>query len=263
MDRRPDIDEEDEQGNFKRLSNPNTVSGSVHERSDEKESFAKRLKTDGDPDSQAYKIRWPVRFPLLPEKKFKDTQINDGGNVESTMEFLPDFLTIVQGTGASKRIGRRLTITNIHIRASLSIAGGIATELANWKQPESFRVILVHDKQCNGALPVATDLLVTDTIESYRNVNNILRFEFLMDSMTDLPLVGCGFTHDGASYNIAQQGVQVTKTWNYKCWIPIEYSGTTGVLSERVQQNVFLCIVSRVGNSTFGDAMCRIRYIDI
>ncbi len=261
MDRRPDIDEEDEQGNFKRVSNPNTVSGSVHERSDEQESLAKRLRTDGNPDSQAYTIRWVLPYPLPPEKKYLDTAISSVEGI-GALAFLTDFLVVPTGVTKSSRTGRFITVTNIHVRGFIGLESQVAADdgLGN----ENIRIILVHDRQCNGALPVATDLLSgAAALQDYRNVENVGRFSFIHDDFYDLMHHAAGVGTDDAGVD-SFRSVSCLRAFsiNIKCSIRIIYDGSSGVLSERRINNLFLCIVGRQGLGALKSTAVRIRFVD-
>ena len=91
---------------------------------------------------------------------------------------------IAQGTGESQRIGRKCTITNIHIRLNyefISSGSNDMTEMA--EAHETVRFILYWDKQCNGATAAVTDLLDTDVYNSFRNLANGKRFNVLADKL--------------------------------------------------------------------------------
>jgi len=50
------------------------------------------------------------------------------------------------------------------------------------------RVLVVYDKQPNGAAPAATDILAADTIQSVNNLSNSRRFVTLCDEI--IPCIG-------------------------------------------------------------------------
>ncbi|WP_445712223.1 MULTISPECIES: hypothetical protein [Pseudomonadati] len=68
---------------------------------------------------------------------------------------------VQQGTGPNERIGRTIVIRHIEIKINLQCSWNIAA-LANALLTNiSYRVDLVLDKQCNGALPVGADIYDT------------------------------------------------------------------------------------------------------
>jgi len=82
---------------------------------------------------------------------------------------------VAVGTDFTDRIGRKITMKSIQLRALLvpqdsTVVDGLA------------RVILVYDAQSNGAaLPAITDILTAATSLSSLNLNNRDRFKVLMD----------------------------------------------------------------------------------
>lgn len=79
-----------------------------------------------------------------------------------------------QGTTATTRLGRRITVKSIYIRGNLTL-NPTSTGFSE------FRLLIVYDKQANATAPVATDILVADTINNVNNLSNSRRFVTLMD----------------------------------------------------------------------------------
>lgn len=182
------------------------------------------------------------------EKKYIDTDISNA-TVSSSLEVLADILTVPQGTGASHRAGRKITVTDIYLRG-IPFVSSQSDPDAGW---DCIRLALVLDRQCNGALPSATTLLATDSLLSYRNVENFHRFKFLMDEHM---MVNC----QAATATALSAGVDRMWKKHIKCHIPIEYSSSTGVLAERSCCNISLYMISRNGTGGFTPAICRVRY---
>lgn len=188
-----------------------------------------------------------------PEKKFLDVDIANA-SVSATLEMLPDIVTVAAGTGESQRVGRKIVVTDIYIRgcpvfneSNVHTVGG-----------DCFRLIVVLDKQCNGAEATALTLLQTNAPESYRNVENFARYDFLVDKYFS---VNCtAGAYDGTVAEFADhRGAMYRK--HIRCQIPIEFSSTTGAITERATNNISIWMISQQAASGFTPAVCRIRYI--
>lgn len=83
-----------------------------------------------------------------------------------------------QGTSAVTRAGRRTTMTSLTYLWQVSFA---ATTVG----AAPLRLLIVYDRQPNGAAPAALDVVLTDTITSPMNLNNSRRFKVLVDETTD------------------------------------------------------------------------------
>lgn len=83
-----------------------------------------------------------------------------------------------QGTTASTRAGRRITMKNMSWLFNISLA-------PTTTGASPLRFLVVYDKQTNGAAPAATDVLVSDIIGSPMNLNNSRRFKILVDEVYD------------------------------------------------------------------------------
>ena len=207
------------------------------------------------------------------EKKFLDMNLNDASitavgtfptatGVEGLANTIVD---LPQGTGESARIGRKCTITNIHARFNFEfLAANSATTLVQANiAHETIRLLVGHDKQCNGTGPAAADILEIDEYNSFRNLANSKRFSILYDKIwawnTSAISEGNG-TNRSSERVVTDYQVNV----NIKCFIPIEYSSTTGALSEIRSNNLFVMIWSKHGNRMrlASPSKLRIRYID-
>lgn len=81
---------------------------------------------------------------------------------------------MTQGTTQNTRIGNRVYMRSVHLRINQSFTGPTS--------PSSpLRLLVVYDKESNGAAPTATDILTGDTISSPLNLNRPGRFLVLMD----------------------------------------------------------------------------------
>lgn len=190
-----------------------------------------------------------------PEKKFLDSDISDAV-VTTGIEFgTGDILTIAAGTGESQRVGRKIVVKSLHFKAVLAL--NRIADAATGALPDQIRIMVVLDKQCNGAAAAATLLLQTDNITSFRNVENVGRFQMLYDKCIALHVVNSGGT--GAVNDTSE----TNKLWklNLNVNIPIEYSSTTGAITERCCNNIFICQMSHTGLVAMKIAKCRVRYV--
>lgn len=157
---------------------------------------------------------------------------------------------IPQGMDATgNRIGRKIIVKSIQLKLGFVLAAGATPS-------DSFFVYLIQDTQCNGALPVAADFFVATggMGVQLRNLDNGRRFKVLKKFVADLQSdAGVAGAYDGA---IQHQECYI------KCNIPIEYGGTTGVITEVKTNNLFMVYGSPNGISVCsGNA--RIRFTDL
>ncbi len=191
-----------------------------------------------------------------PEMKFHDVTIDDV-IVAATMNVQAALLTIPEGNGESERIGRKITIKKIGWRYECRIP----TTATAANTSDTIRVMMVLDKQANGALAANTDLLENDDYQSFNNLANSQRFRILMDRSYSMhcPSGSGRGTTDTLSYGEDILSAQ----WHKKCNIPIEYdnSATSGVITSIRSNNIFIIVGSKSGLGGFASQV-RIRYTD-
>ncbi len=169
---------------------------------------------------------------------------------------------IVQGTGETNRIGRKCTITNIHIKMHIEhrpLNGTTTAEVANFTDC-LLRVVVFLDRQCNGAAATGLNLLQTDVLTSFRSLANVKRFKFLYDKTWSFN------TQAMAAGTVADTRI-IDKTYfkkiSLKCFIPIEYSGTTGAITEIRSNNIGIAVWSAPGSRiNIENSQIRLRFID-
>ncbi len=159
------------------------------------------------------------RSTLAPELKFFDT-VNTGTALAITGVVTNNSLNIVpQGTTESQRVGRKMIIRKIGIRFLLQFNSGTA------ESAEVVRVIVVQDKQANGAAFGITDVLETASEGSFNNLANKSRFIILMDRYEAI----------NKTVDIGTNINEHTQAWSWfkDVNIPIEFdnSATTGALT--------------------------------
>jgi hypothetical protein len=150
--------------------------------------------------------------------------------------------TIAAGTGESNRIGRKILIKNISLQMQVNSSEGALATFTN-QEDARYRIMVVLDKQVNGS-PITSeaDVLdittITDPTVAYHNLANKNRFVTLMDKKFNwVPQM---FDNAGAPYYASK-----SRTFNfYKKFdnLPIEYSGTTGAITEIASNSIFVLV---------------------
>lgn len=196
---------------------------------------------------------YSMGVPGSPEQKWFDRSFVAEAST-TTVSFY-HLSTLVQGTTQNNRVGAKVQLTRVNCRFR------IQKDELNQGQPGSgtlYRIILFIDKQANGNLPGATELLTTNEVFSMYNLNNTNRFIILKDKQYVL-------NHTASIQQAANAG-----TWNMptaffkysrKLALPITYSGTTGAIGEVKSNNLVLALVS-TSASTKLDSYTRIRFLD-
>ncbi len=190
------------------------------------------------------------------ELKFHDVDYDDSvvaaGAVVNTAGSLN---LIAQGVTESTRVGRKCTIMSIGCRYDITLPQ-IADSSPGFG--DVIRVIVYLDKQTNGAIAANTDILETADYQSFNNLSNKSRFRILHDKTFDMNYVAGGGDATANSY----AGGAVTNTWFKKCSIPLEFSSTTGALTELRSNNINIMVCSKHGISGIASKW-RFRFSDV
>ncbi len=212
---------------------------------------AKRFKKGYDRVGGFYGRFGSSKLGSHTEQKFFDTTIS--GTIDTTAEVPTggQLVLIPQGVTESQRVGRKAFIKSIQIRGTLNYAPGAAAAATaqNW-------IYLVMDTQANGAAAAVTTVLTSNNLAlAMRNLANQERFKVLKIFHFSMNAT--------AGVTTAYNGI--IRTWKYykKCNIPIEYSSTTGAITEIRSNNLFLLAGSQSGDDlTTIAAVCRVRFTD-
>lgn len=195
------------------------------------------------------------------EKKFKDTAISFT-TVGTTGTVLSTSLNLVdQGNAQNEMIGRSITVKDVSIKALVrqdsetSTNASIVTAAGNLT-PESVRLYIVLDRQCNGAAATVSQILEDTDIISFYNLENSKRFKILTILQAELPLAGVGLTHDGTNFNICTQAQDIFLSKHFFLNEKIEFANMAGgsrALTEVTSSNLLCFAISTTGS-------CRVRY---
>ncbi len=161
---------------------------------------------------------------------------------------------IVQGNGESQRIGRKVTLTSIHIKYRV-FANAVESQTA--PQPDLVgRLVLVLDTQTNAAALTATDVMdngQTDDLLSFRNLANTKRFRVLWDNKWKLNIGDAQFGEGAA--NLFAHGAVVSRVMSYnlrfKKPITVLYNATAtdGTISTVVDNSLHIIGISNSTNA--------------
>lgn len=186
------------------------------------------------------------------ELKFFDTansfNIDATGEVPSTGQLC----LIPQGITESTRVGRKCVIKRINIKWRLSFEPGAGAT------PQGLSYIyLVLDKQANGAAASIGDVFELDDLPvSFLNLANSQRFSILkkwVHAWNPTAGVSTAWTRMNRAVN-----------WSKKCNIPLEFSSTTGAITEIRSNNIFLMAGCNTGMDDLVQVTgtVRLRYSD-
>lgn len=191
-------------------------------------------------------------FPGSTELKFFDTVLS--GSIDATGEVAPGggtstgIVLIGQGVTESTRVGRKCTIKSIQMKGRMTLA----TDTSSGQ----YNIALVWDKQANGAYPAYTDVFETDVPTAHLNLANSGRFVILkrwFGTMNQLT-----YNDTGAVFGQATKALKYYK----KCNIPLEFSSTTGAITELRSNNLFLMWSSNVDDKFAVASNWRVRFSD-
>ncbi len=183
-----------------------------------------------------------VKKLLNVEYKFHDKQIT--ATAIPSAPSIIQMTNIAQGDTASTRDGASIKWTKLSVRATVKIhASAVSTQV---------RLILVLDRQTNGAIYAASDFLqdttINDNIISMYNLDNKFRFRALKDVVIDLEDNGT-------------QSRQIN--WTIPMSTKCRFSGTAGDITDLSSYSLSLInISSEATNTPTLTFVSRLRYID-
>lgn len=191
------------------------------------------------------------RLGNLPEKKFFDTALSFLFDATAEVPATGQLTLIPQGDTESTRDGRKAMIKSIQIRGNVLYNPAAVTTGC-----DDVFVYVILDTQCNGAAATVADVFTgTNLSTALLNLNNSGRFRILKKLKIHLA-ANAGVQ---GAFAAAIQQVEYFKT----CNIPVDWSSTTGAITEIRSNNIFLI----AGSSTLSDDLatftgnCRLRFM--
>lgn len=183
----------------------------------------------------------------MTEIKFLDVAVNHEVNTTGYDYCLSGLLP---GNTASTRIGSRVAIQSIQLSLKLTPHATTASDS---------RVLLVVDRQANGAQAAGTDYLVSDSLTGLKNLASRMRFRTLMDKkVAGLPLA------TNSNYGGGRPLV-IDKFVKFSSPLSVDYNaGTAGTVADIITNNVFLHLVgsTAAGSGATLTGNIRVRYSD-
>lgn len=177
------------------------------------------------------------------ELKFFDTAQTINPILEIDNGFPSSLVHIVQGTGESERIGRKILVKQIQIR--LNFALGTTDDPTRPNQ--TFRFVMYIDKQANGQqTDPDTQLFTGDQPFAYRNLANSYRFKVMFDKIFTMNSMAATGNDVGTTGDFGT--VRKYLTISKRCNIPILYSGVTGGMSEIKTNNITYAVYAITAN---------------
>lgn len=155
-----------------------------------------------------------------------------------------------QGDDYNNRIGRKTTNVAVQLRGILQpVDASVEFNLS--------RVMIVYDKQANGAAPAVTDILTAATATAHANLNNRTRFKILCDKQY---ATGSYDTTTGYAASITCKNVNLYKKIN----LPTIWSGTGATAGSIVNGAIYLVTIgtNAAGTGATLKTTTRIRFID-
>lgn len=191
--------------------------------------------------------------PMGNELKYFDTSIAFAVDATGEVPATGQLNLIPQGVTESTRIGRMCIIRSIYLKGLMQYSPGASASTA---APTTCWIYVVLDTQCNGAAASVTDVLTSNNMAvAVHNLNNSQRFRVLrVFKATFNPPAGVT-----GAYIDTQKRFEFFK----KCNIPIDFSSTTGALTEIRSNNIFLLAGSNNSDDQIQVvATCRLRFAD-
>ena len=152
---------------------------------------------------------------------------------------------LVPGSLANQRIGRKISIKSLYVRATVQLA---STSVRGG----NIRMIIFYDKQANATAPAVTELLVDDSFWSPNNLSTRDRFVVLCDHV---------FDHIGTQDKFSDSAV-IYKKLNLETMFN---AGTAGTIADITSGSIYIMFAQ---SGTIGTAnptaswYSRIRYTD-
>lgn len=185
------------------------------------------------------------------ENKFFDTALSFNFDNTGEVPATGQLSLIPQGVTESTRVGRKAVVKSIHIRGNaiyIPAASTIGADLCY--------LYVVLNKQCNGAAAGVTDVLTSNNMNAGMiNLANSERFVILKRFVLDF--------ESSAGVSTAYSADTMQVEWYHKCNIPLEFSSTTGAITELKSNNIFLLAGAGVeDDKTSFAGTCRLRFSD-
>lgn len=186
----------------------------------------------------------------MKEDKFFDTTLGFSCDLTAEVPVTGQLALVPQGTAQNQRVGRRITVHSMQIRGTLRYASGSSIV------PGDYWIYVVQDRQANGAAASITDVLTGNSMRSALiNISNSQRFRIIKR------FTGVLTQHAGSVVDLSDD-IHIVD-WYKKCNIDMDFSSTTGALTEIRSNNLFLLAGATTSDDQVAfNGVCRIRFSD-
>lgn len=199
----------------------------------------------------------------LPEKKYFDSA-TVSGTVSNTGTILQTSINLVsQGNAPNQMIGRKIVIKRISARIICNLANAANATLSNLNGGEQMRLMMILDKQANGAAPAVTDILDGTNWMDFFKLENSKRFQLLKEWEFDFQQ---DIGHNDTATDVYFTGKQkMSAKWSKKCNYTIEFASNAGtrVITDVKSNNILWVGVTNISSTSITmDLKTRIRFYD-
>lgn len=169
--------------------------------------------------------------------------------------------TVVQGDGESNRDGRAINMLSLHFRANVRLPP--QQNLTASVTSASGCIWIILDKQCNGAVPSATDIFsvlggtTCHDVNLFNNLQFSKRFVVLKKMKYRLGYKAAGY--DGVNFDIFGEEISFDKTINLK-GMTVNYSGTSENVSNITDNSITVWFVSNSASTPVISWRSRLRF---
>lgn len=185
-------------------------------------------------------------------QEYKTIDLDSTTKVADTTGTVTLLNGVATGDDFTDRDGRRITMTSLYIQ-------GMVTAVDNVTGASLARLIVVYDKQANGAAPAITDVLKAADSYAQINLNNRSRFQIIADKRYAL-----GPMSDTATQAFAgSPSVMPVKIYR-KLNLETQYSGTGATIASIATGSLYMLTIGNQGaggGSNFA-LSARVRFVE-
>lgn len=182
----------------------------------------------------------------LGEWKYLDTGLGT-----LTMNTTPVLLLLnglAPGNSASQRIGMKVAIRTLELRARVATTAGTGVD-------QTCRWLIFVDRQSNGVAPTAGDVL-TGNLDTFRNLANRKRFKIILDR------------HFPLSASAENGSIRVFHAYlKFRRPLLVEFNtGTAGTVADITSGAIYIMVLGNIASGTTDANMngtVRFRYTDM
>lgn len=174
----------------------------------------------------------------------------------------------IEGASFYNRVGRKILMKSVHITGNITKTGNGAGF------PEYDRILLVYDRQTNGAAPAIADVLAdydqagNTTTDSYSkmNMNNVERFLILRDHRLQFAYNGVGAAANDLM-SLQNYDTQANINWFVKLTdLETHFKASAGTIGDISTGALYIITFGQIANATAGfqfNFNARLRYHDL